>query len=157
MKLGPGLPPFCRSLLVVTSLLLLSSAVLRSFQGMATSTRPARSANIQTALPPIKVDFRDVAAESGLTAVHVSGGANGKQYILETTGSGVAIFDADNDGLMDIFVVNGTTLDGKGEGATATSHLYRNLGNLHFEDVTVKSGLGRTGWGQGVCAGDYDN
>ena len=60
-------------------------------------------------------------------------------------------------GLPDVFLVNGTTLDGKGPGAKATSHLYRNLGNLRFEDVTAKSGLGRTGWGQGACVGDYDN
>jgi len=114
--------------------------------------RPAKP--IQTNLPPIAVDFRDLAIEAGLTAVNVSGGADKKDYILETTGSGVAIFDFDNDGWMDVFVVNGTTLDGKSK---ATSHLYRNLGRMRFEDVTSKAGLGRVGWGQGVCAGDYDN
>ncbi len=124
---------------------------------MGASTHPSRAANIQTNLPPIKVDFRDIAEEAGLTAVNVNGGREAKKYILETTGNGVAIFDMDNDGLMDVFIVNGTTLDGKGAGEHATSHLYRNLGNMRFEDVTEKSGLGRTGWGQGVCAGDYDN
>ena len=112
---------------------------------------------IQSTLPPITVDFRDMAVEAGLTALNVSGGADKKDYILETTGNGVAIFDYDNDGLMDIFLVNATTLDGKGRGATSTSHLYHNLGNLHFEDVTLKAGLGKVGWGQGVCAADYDN
>jgi hypothetical protein len=131
-------------------------SLLEALQGMATSTHPARPANITTALPPIQVDFRDIAEEAGLTARNVNGGAN-KKYILEATGNGVAIFDADNDGLMDVFLVNGTTLNGAGEGAKATSHLYRNLGNLRFEDITAKSGLGRTGWGQGVCVGDYDN
>src|SRR5204862_4663269 len=100
-----------------------------------------------------KVDFRDIAEEAGLTALNVTGGKETKKYILETTGAGVAIFDFDNDGLMDVFLVNGTTFDG----AKSTSHLYRNLGKMRFEDVTAKSGLGRVGWGQGVCAGDYDN
>ena len=115
------------------------------------------TAPIQTTLPPIIVDFRDIAEQAGLTAVNVSGGVEKKDYILETTGGGVAIFDYDNDGLMDIFLVNGTTMDGKGAGASSTSHLYHNLGNLRFEDVTAKAGLGKVGWGQGVCAADYDN
>ncbi len=127
------------------------------FQGVATAMRPAKSAHIETTLAPIKVDFRDVAEESGLTAINVTGDRDRKKYILESTGAGVAIFDFDNDGLPDVFLVNGTTLDGKGAGAKSTSHLYHNLGNLRFEDVTAKSGLGRTGWGQGVCVGDYDN
>jgi hypothetical protein len=58
---------------------------------------------------------------------------------------------------MDLFLANGTTLDGDGAGAKATGHLYRNLGGLKFQDVTEKAGLARTGWGQGVCAADYDN
>ena len=126
-----------------------------AFQGMAvpTGVRPSGPA-VRTTLAPIAVDFRDVAAAAGLSAVNVSGSADNKKYILETTGTGVAIFDYDNDGLMDIFLVNATTLDGA---QTATSHLYRNRGNLRFEDVTEKAGLGHTGWGQGVCAGDYDN
>jgi enediyne biosynthesis protein E4 len=138
-------------------IVLCRSSMVEAFQGMATSTRSAKPANIQTNLPRIKVDFRDVAEEAGLTAANVTGGKEIKKYILETTGSGVAIFDFDNDGLMDVFIVNATTMDGKGEGEKSTSHLYHNLGNLRFEDVTAKSGLGRTGWGQGVCAGDYDN
>src|SRR5437660_2259381 len=100
-----------------------------AFQGMATSTRSAKPANIQTNLPPIKVDFRDIAEEAGLTAANVTGGREVKKYILETTGNGVAIFDFDNDGLMDVFVVNATTL----EGEKSTSHLYRNLGKMRFE------------------------
>lgn len=113
--------------------------------------------NVQTSLPPITVDFRDIAVQAGLTSSDVSGGIDQKKYILETTGSGVLIFDYDNDGLMDIFIPNGTTLDGDGRGKTSTSHLYHNLGNLHFEDVTVRAGLTKVGWGQGVCAADYDN
>jgi hypothetical protein len=98
-----------------------------------------------------------MAESAGLTAVNVSGGATSKKYILETTGNGVAVFDVDNDGLMDVFIANGTTLDGEGEGVASTSHLYRNLGGMKFQDVTAKAGLGKVGWGQGVCAGDYDS
>src|SRR4051794_30397024 len=126
-----------------------------AYQGMAapTGARPS-TARIKTDLPQIHPDFRDVAAASGLNMVHVSGGKDSKKYIIETTGSGVAIFDYDNDGLMDVFLVNGTRFN---ETGSPTSHLFRNRGNLKFEDVTAKAGLTRTGWGQGVCVGDYDN
>src|SRR6185437_17102876 len=100
--------------------------------------------------PPVTIDFRDIASEAGLTAENVSGDADNKRYILETTGDGVAIFDLDNDGLMDVLLVNATTMDGKGRGEKSTSHLYRNLGNLRFDDITQKAGLGKVGWGQGV-------
>ncbi len=115
----------------------------------------AQSTPIAPVLPSI--EFKDVAAQAGLTAANVSGDEHNKRYILETTGDGVGIFDFDNDGLMDVLLVNATTMDGKGRGENTTSHLYHNLGNLHFEDVTQKSGLGKVGWGQGACAGDYDN
>jgi enediyne biosynthesis protein E4 len=137
---------------------LLSSPGIRAYQGMASPSRPGRPASrIETSLPPITVDFRDIAVDAGLTAVNVSGGEAHKNYILETTGSGIAIFDFDNDGLMDVFIVNGTTMDGNGAGEKSTSHLYHNLGRMKFEDVTAKSGLTKVGWGQGVCVGDYDN
>ncbi len=147
----------CRLLLFgVLSVFLLRTAS-DAFQGMASASRVARPMDFKTDLAPVRVDFRDFAAEAGLTAPNVSGGQDAKKYILETTGSGVAIFDFDNDGLMDIFLVNGTTLDGTGAGEKSTSHLYRNTGNLKFEDVTGKANLARVGWGQGVCAADYDN
>src|SRR5712664_71227 len=100
--------------------------------------------------------FTDVAKEAGLTMMNVFGGVDTKKYIIETTGTGVAIFDYDNDGWPDIFIVNGTKLEGfptKGP----TNHLYRNNHDGTFSDVTEKAGLARTGWGQGVCVGDYDN
>jgi enediyne biosynthesis protein E4 len=105
---------------------------------------------------PRVADFEDVAEKSGLTMVNVFGGVDTKQYIIETTGTGVAIFDYDNDGWPDIFIVNGTTLEGTGAKG-ATNHLYRNNHDGTFTDVTVKAGLTATGWGQGVCVGDYDN
>src|SRR6266849_1651774 len=102
-------------------------------------------------------DFRDVAQKAGLTAANVFGANNASTYILESTGTGVAIFDYDNDGWPDIFFVNGTTLAGfPGENAPS-NHLYHNNHDGTFTDVTVSAGLSATGWGQGVCVGDYDN
>ncbi len=111
--------------------------------------------SLQAGSSPVAIDFRDIASEAGLTAENVSGDADNKRYILETTGDGVAIFDLDNDGLMDVLLVNATTMDGKGRGEQSTSHLYRNLGNMRFADVTQRAGLGKVGWGQGICVGDY--
>jgi hypothetical protein len=103
------------------------------------------------------IDFRDIAPSAGLTARTVIGGERTKQYILETTGGGAAILDYDDDGWSDIFLVNGAALE-KPEGTEPPlSHLYRNAGDGTFTDVTAKSGLTGRGWGQGVCAGDYDN
>jgi hypothetical protein len=144
-------------LLLLLLLVVALPGSVRAQTGMASPTRPARKARqVETDLAPIKVDFRDVAVEAGLLAPNVSGGDDRKRYILETTGGGVALFDYDGDGKLDIFIVNGTTLEGDGKGASATSHLYRNLGGLRFEDMTSKAGLTRVGWGQGVCVADYD-
>ena len=101
--------------------------------------------------------FVDEAAKAGLTGTNTFGGVDTKKYILETTGTGVAIFDYDNDGWPDIFVVNGTTLDPLRGGAAPTNHLYHNNHDGTFSDVTEKAGLTHSGWGQGVCVGDYDN
>ena len=102
-------------------------------------------------------NFTDIAGKSGLTIENVFGGKETKKYIIETTGTGVAILDYDNDGWPDIFIVNGTTLEGSPPGKGPTSHLYRNNHDGTFKDVTVEAGLIATGWGQGVCVGDYDN
>ncbi|MCU1325174.1 MAG: ASPIC/UnbV domain protein [Bryobacterales bacterium] len=140
----------------VTLLGLAGFSLVHGFQGMAAPRRVSGPVKqVETTLPPIVVDFRDIAEQAGLTAENVTGAALGKKYILESTGAGVAIFDFDNDGLMDVYLVSGTTFDAKDPGPT--SHLYRNLGKLKFEDVTAKAGLTRSGWGQGVCAADYDN
>src|SRR5216684_369617 len=103
------------------------------------------------------VHFTDVAQQAGLTAPVIFGGENTKKYIIETTGTGVAIFDYDNDGWPDIFVVNGTTLEASRTGKGPASHLYHNNHDGTFTDVAAKAGLTHTGWGQGVCVGDYDN
>ncbi len=102
-------------------------------------------------------NFVDTAEKAGLTMTQVFGGKDTKKYIIETTGTGVAIFDYDNDGWPDIFLVNGTTLEGFPAGTAPTNHLYRNQHDGTFADVTAKAGLTANGWGQGVCVGDYDN
>jgi len=100
------------------------------------------------------VNFRDIGAQAGLNGVVVSGDVD-QTSVVENTGTGVAIFDYDNDGLPDIFLVQGDRLNPGAQ--VLTPHLYHNLGGLRFEDVTEKAGIGHTGWGQGVCAGDADN
>jgi enediyne biosynthesis protein E4 len=107
--------------------------------------------------PEPLADFRDLAAAAGLTARTIIGGERAKQYILETTGGGVAILDYDEDGWPDIFLVNGARLTPSAGDAAPVSHLYRNNHDGTFADVTGKAGVGGSGWGQGVCAGDYDN
>jgi enediyne biosynthesis protein E4 len=108
---------------------------------------------------PVKplANFTDVAEKAGLTMQDIFGGIATKKYIIETTGTGVAIFDYDNDGWPDIFLVNGTRLEGIPRGDAPSNHLYRNNHDGTFTDVTVQAGLTATGWGQGVCVGDYDN
>jgi hypothetical protein len=121
------------------------------------ASKPATSATI-SASPPLAY-FTDIAAKAGLRSATTFGGLRSKKYIIETTGTGVAIFDYDNDGWPDIFIVNGTTLDAQPNPAAPqpTSHLYHNNHDGTFTDVTQKAGLTHTGWGQGVCVGDYDN
>jgi enediyne biosynthesis protein E4 len=102
------------------------------------------------------VNFTDIAEKAGLTAQNVFGGIDTKKYIIETTGNGVAIFDYDDDGWPDILFINGTKL-GFPPGKGPTNRLYRNNHDGTFSDVSTKAGLTATGWGQGVCVGDYDN
>ena len=97
-------------------------------------------------------------SEAGLTIPNVWGGVDHKRYIIEAKGSGLAFFDYDNDGWLDIYLTNGDRLDAHWPpGKAPTSHLYKNNRDGTFTDVTEKSGLGRTGWQTGVCVGDYDN
>jgi hypothetical protein len=102
-------------------------------------------------------DFQDMAQKAGLNFEIVSGNKETKKYIIETTGTGVAIFDYDNDGWPDIFIVNGTTLEQKPNDSGPTNHLFHNNHDGGFTDVTERADVRSNGWGQGVCAGDYDN
>ena len=102
--------------------------------------------------------FTDVAARAGLSqANNVFGGVTRKRYLLEEIGCGLALFDYDNDGWLDVFLVNGTRFEGISGEHSPTNFLFRNNRDGSFTDVTEKAGLIRSGWGQGCCAGDYDN
>ena len=104
------------------------------------------------------VQFVDVGREAGLNVPNVWGGVEHKRYIIEAKGSGLAFFDYDNDGWLDIYLTNGTRLGEKWpQGKTPTSQLFKNNRDGTFTNVTEKSGLARTGWQTGVCVGDYDN
>lgn len=105
---------------------------------------------------PAGVRFEDVTEAAGLAGFrHVSGGA-AKDFIIETTGSGVAIVDVDGDELPDIYLVNGGTLEPRADGPPRAA-LYRNRGDGTFADITAEAGVANERWGQGVCAGDFDN
>jgi hypothetical protein len=106
---------------------------------------------------PLGLQFLDVAAQSGLNAKTIFGGEGKNKYLLETTGSGVAFYDYDHDGWLDIFLVNGWRLEGFAKTNEPTCHLFKNNRDGTFTDVTMKAGLARSGWGQGCCVGDYDN
>src|SRR5215510_1507761 len=105
----------------------------------------------------VGVRFTNVAQQSGLNISMIYGDEHRNRYLLETTGSGAAFLDYDNDGWEDIFLVNGTRLEGLSPNLNSTNRLFHNTGNGKFTDVTEKAGLVRTGWGQSVCSGDYDN
>jgi len=101
--------------------------------------------------------FINVGREAGLNAKTIFGNIGQNKYLLETTGCGVAFYDYDNDGWLDIFLVNGWRLEGFPRGQEPTCHLLKNNRDGTFTDVTVQAGLVHSGWGQGVFIGDYDN
>jgi hypothetical protein len=112
---------------------------------------------------PWGVRFQDVAAEMGLRGVSVYGGLDRKRFIIETNGAGAAWIDVDEDGWIDAVVLGGTRLaDGARTEDPATSRgpsttrVYRNVMGQRFEDITERTGLGRTAWASSICAGDYD-
>jgi enediyne biosynthesis protein E4 len=128
------------------------AAPRRMFAQMA-SAHPQPQVQPKSGAPV--ADFVDIAAIAGLNTKVTIGGIREKHSILETTGGGVALFDYDNDGWLDIFLVNGSSL-GPAAGPPSSNRLYKNNRDGTFTDVTEKAGLARHGWGQGVCAGDYD-
>ncbi len=105
---------------------------------------------------PENPNFVEIAAKAGLTAKITFGGEDRKRYIIETTGTGVALLDFDGDGWLDVFIVNGTTIDAPG-GKGTPSFLYRNNHDGTFTNVAAQAGITDVGWGQGACVGDYDN
>ncbi|MDP7286794.1 MAG: CRTAC1 family protein [Phycisphaerae bacterium] len=102
------------------------------------------------------IQFRDVTQATGIKFKHTDGGS-GKRYVMEPMSAGVAVFDYDGDGDMDIYFLNGAPLKGTKAPARPRNALYRNDGKFKFTDVSVKAGVGNTGYALGVCIGDYDN
>jgi hypothetical protein len=98
------------------------------------------------------ISFVNVARESGLNVKTIFGGEHKNKYLLETTGCGVAFYDFDNDGWLDIFLVNGSRLEGFAQGQEPTSHLFKNNRDGTFIDVTAKARVGLYGWGQGFAS-----
>ena len=119
---------------------------------------PAR-AESKTSTPkltqPVPV-FRDIAAKAALTASHIS--SREKYYVIESMSGGVGLFDCDNDGKLDIVMVNGSTVDRyRQSGGDLLVTLWHQDADLKFTDITEKAGLTRKGWGMGVAVADYDN
>ncbi len=102
------------------------------------------------------VKFVDVTASAGITFVHTNG-ASGTRYLPESNGSGAAFFDYDNDGDLDLYLVNSAAFPGFQVETEPINVLYQNNGDGTFTDVTARAGVGDTGYGQGCAAGDYDN
>jgi hypothetical protein len=131
-------------------------------QGMGVSTGSAvvtgarRTAGIVD--PKAPVVFEDVTAKTALAQFRNRSGSPQKDYIVECVTGGVAVFDYDNDGLPDIYLLNGSTIAAeKGKEKPARAALFHNLGGWKFEDVTDKAGVANERWGMGVAVGDYDN
>ena len=107
---------------------------------------------------PLGLQFVDVIHQSGVNIETIYGGVGSNKYLLETTGCGLAWYDYDNDGWLDLFLVNGWRLEGFPSGEAPHCHLFKNNRDGTFTDVTAGSGLEhKTGWGQACCVGDYDN
>ena len=105
--------------------------------------------------PPIP-QFKDIAAEVGLTVSHIS--TSDKRYIVESISGGAGLFDCDEDGRLDIVIVNGSTIDHyRKSGGDPLVTLYHQEPNGTFKDITKEAGLTRVGWGMGVAVADYDN
>jgi hypothetical protein len=107
-------------------------------------------------LKPSVPVFRDIAAQARLTASHIS--SREKYYVIESMSGGVGLFDCDNDGKLDIVMVNGSTVDRyRQSGGDLLVTLWHQDAGLKFTDITEKAGLTRKGWGMGVAVADFDN
>jgi len=140
-----------------STLVLSLDRVLAMAAPLAPWVQQSKTGQSTSSAGDLGVSFVDVARQAGLHAKTIFGGVKKNKYLLETTGCGVAFYDYDNDGWLDIFLVNGWRLEGFPRGQEPTCHLFKNNRDGTFTDVTLKAGLAHTGWGQGVCIGDYDN
>jgi enediyne biosynthesis protein E4 len=143
----------------LTAILLFAFTNPMTSQSMppATTTPPSRLEKQSPAPKPTPVPiFRDIAGQSGLTAPHIS--SREKYYVIESMSGGIGLFDCDNDGKLDIVMVNGSTVDRyKNNDGDPLVTLWHQDADLKFTDVTEKAGLTRKGWGMGVAVADFDN
>jgi len=139
---------------------MLALALAVAWTGLALygrSLAPSDSSGKQQSHPSLgPIAFSDVLAESGIAFRHTDG-SSGRHYIVETVTCGLATFDYDGDGLIDIYFPNGAPLPGTQANPIPRHHLYRNLGNWRFRDVTEQAGVACFGYGMGAAVGDYDN
>ncbi|HEX8367985.1 MAG TPA: CRTAC1 family protein [Pyrinomonadaceae bacterium] len=127
-----------------------------SSTGDARTYSSRRTTGITDAAAP-KV-FEDVTAQTALKNFVQTGGDKAKNYLPESTSGAVAVLDFDNDGKLDIYLLNGGTINGlQGKEKMPRAALYRNLGDWKFEDVTNKAGVGNERWAMGAAVGDYNN
>src|SRR5271157_4222661 len=145
-------------LLIAFTGLLFAQTAPQSPMGPAAKIPPARIEKKSPApklTAPVPI-FRDIAAQAGLTASHIS--SREKYYVIESMSGGVGLFDCDNDGKLDVVMVNGSTVDRyRQQGGDLLVTLWHQDANLKFTDITEKAGLTRKGWGMGVAVADFDN
>jgi enediyne biosynthesis protein E4 len=144
-------------LLMVFTGLISAQSTLRGPTDPATKIPPAhteKKSSGNKATEPVPV-FRDIAAQAGLTASHIS--SREKYYVIESMSGGIGLFDCDNDGKLDIVMVNGSTVDRYKQGGDPLVTLWHQDADLKFTDITEKAGLTRKGWGMGVAVADFDN
>lgn len=129
---------------------------LRQYPFLATlALLPLLLPSQMTGTQPARIHFTDITAPAGISFKHVA--SPEKRYIVESMSGGVALFDYDNDGDLDIYFVNSLTVDLVKSKSKTKSDLYRNEGDGKFTEVSVKAGVSDIGWGMGVAVGDYNN
>lgn len=153
MKITGRRPSTCILWLIAFGAAMLSPLVIAQRNTPATMQVPKPSPNAAKG-----VSFSDVTQTAGLGGFRFVSGSEAKDYILESPGAGCAFIDFDNDGWLDLYLVNGGTFDSlRGKAKPPRAALYRNNKDGTFSDVTEKAGVANERWGQGVCAGDFDN
>ncbi len=150
-----------RTLVLTTWAILFCSPLIYGLTLRNSGLLPQSGESAKTQIPSAnaRMSFRDVASEVGVTTAPNS--RTDRRYVLETMGGGgIALFDCDNDGKLDLAVVNDSTIEQYRNGGDLMLTLYHQDGNppvVHFTDVTAASGLTARGWGMAIAVGDYDN
>jgi len=143
------------ALVVVAGLVV--AVVWKRLPEQRSDAAPSRQAGPDAVAPPPRgIVLTDITRQSGISFVHCDGGS-GRKYLVEAVSAGVALFDYDGDGLIDVYFLNGAPLPPAKPDPTVTNALYRNEGGGCFRDVTREADVGDPGFGLGVAVGDFDN